>query len=529
MIERVIENWLTSTNERGYEIPFCQLLASQGHRVLHMSSHGPQEQGKDVITIAPDGIPCAYQLKGEKDIGLSTWRKIRAEIEELIEIPIHHPSVASDFPNHRAYLVNNGLLKDTVRREIHDRNRVYRNKGLPTLNLILKGDLLKDFVEIHGRFLPTEPADFRRFLELYLSDGVGLLPAQQFSNFLLSVLPLGGKAMKKLEMERALASALILAGYVLSPYAEKRNSISLINGWVILAAHVLAVASKARLPKKNWMPTFELCVSAIEQGFQDLVKEVLERDNFSEGDRFTDGLFYRARMTLVLGYLTAFENYLSLKGEPSESTEAIRKFVDAQKNYLLLWGESAIPVFLSVAWFLERQAKQLEAEQLISSVAQAIITQNDPENETRGLHDPYHSVEAVLRANLGLDPNDLGQEKFVGHSFGLQSAVEWLARRLRRQTLARMWRGITRISFCEFMPEPQWATYLWNSEKGELKNRFPNRPESWKELVARSQSKKYEAIPDLLKQMPSFLLLFLLVYPHRVRPELIRVLDHSLF
>jgi ADP-heptose:LPS heptosyltransferase len=79
------------------------------------------------------------------------------------------------------------------------------------------------------------------------------------------------------------------------------------------------------------------------------------------------------------------------------------------------------------------------------------------------------------------------------------------------------------------MPEPQWATYLWNSEKGELKNRFPNRPESWKELVARSQSKKYEAIPDLLKQMPSFLLLFLLVYPHRVRPELIRVLDHSLF
>lgn len=421
------------------------------------------------------------------------------------------------------------MLKDTVRREIHDRNRVYSNKGLPTLNLILKGDLLKDFIEIHGRFLPSEPADFRRFLELYLSDGIGLLQGQQFSNFLLSVLPLGGKAMKKLEVERALASALILAGYVLSPYTEKRNSISLINGWVILAAHVLAVAGKARLPKKNWVPTFELCISAIEHGFKDLLDEVFKRDNFAEGDPFTDGLFYRARMTLVLGYLAAFENYLFLKGEASESTEAVKKFVDAQKSYLLLWGESAVPVFLSGAWFLERQAKQLEAEQLISSVVHAIITQNNPQNKTRGLHDPYHSIEAVMRVNFGLDPNDLGQEKFVGHSFGLQSAVEWLARRLRRQTLARMWPGITRISFCEFTPEPQWAIYLWTSAKGELKNRFPNRPESWKDLAARAQSKEYTLIPELLKQMPSFLSLFLLVYPHRVRPDLVSLLDHNLF
>ena len=33
MIERVVENWLTSTNERGYEVPFCQLLLSQGYRM----------------------------------------------------------------------------------------------------------------------------------------------------------------------------------------------------------------------------------------------------------------------------------------------------------------------------------------------------------------------------------------------------------------------------------------------------------------------------------------------------------------
>jgi hypothetical protein len=526
MIERVIENWLTSTNERGYEIPFCQLLASQGHRILHLSSHGPQEQGKDIITIAPDGVPCAYQLKGERDLSLNTWRKIRPEIEELIEIPIHHPSVANDSTNHRAYLVNNGLLKDTVRREIDDRNRVYSRKGLPTLELILLPDLLKGFIKIHGRFLPTEPADFRRFLELYLADGTALLPQQQFSSFLHSVLPFSGKAAKKLELERALASALILAGYMLSPYSERQNHISLINGWVLVAAHTLAVASKTRLPKKNWKPTFDLCMFGVEQSFRELVEEMLGRDKFVEGDRLTDGMVYRARMTLALGYLTAYENYRHLKGETSESAEKIKNFVEAQMEHMLLWGESAVPAFLSIAWFLERHNKQLVAEQLILSVIYTIITLNSPNNNGRGLPDPYHSVEDALRTNFGLD--DVSEEDFQGHSYALKGLIWWSARRLRRQSLARFWKEITRITYSEFIPEPQWATYLWNSDKGKLHHRFPKKPESWKELLAQARREETGDVPDLLLQMPEFTLLFLLVYPHRQRPDLVRFLDHTI-
>jgi hypothetical protein len=45
VIERVIENWLTSANERSYQIPFCQLLAAEGETVIYISSHGPFEQG----------------------------------------------------------------------------------------------------------------------------------------------------------------------------------------------------------------------------------------------------------------------------------------------------------------------------------------------------------------------------------------------------------------------------------------------------------------------------------------------------
>jgi hypothetical protein len=524
----VIENWLTSTNERGYEIPFCQLLSSQGHRILHLSSHGPQEQGKDIITIAPDGVPCAYQLKGEKNINLQKWRAIRPEIEELIEIPIHHPSVRSDSLNHRAYLVNNGFLADTVRREIHDRNRVNKKRRLPKLNLILKDDLLKDFLSIHGRFLPVEPADFRRFLELYLADGSALLQEGQFCQFLLSVMPFEETTIKKLDLERAIASTLLLTGYVLSPYNERQNSVSIINGWVLLGAHILAIIEKTRLPQRHWRPTFDICTYAIERSFEGLIAEVLARNTYEEGDLPTDGVVYKARMTLILGYLAAFENYLHAKREHSRWTKDILHFILANKSNLTLWGESAAPLFYSIAWCLERWGKPLEAENLLLSLVHTITVLNSRRNRQRGLPDPYHSVEAVMQSELGLADDDTEGERFVGHSYILQSTIECLARRLRRQALARMWGEISRISYCEFLPEPIWATYFWYSKKGELKQRLPKKPESWQSLLDRAQSKNFSTTPDLLKQMPHFLPLFLLVYPHRVRPELVKLADFIL-
>ena len=86
VIERVIENWLTSSNERSYQIPFCQLLAAGGDGDC-LSSHGPFEQGKDVVTFDKSGKLRGYQLKSG-DFGLSEWRKYKGEINDLVELPI---------------------------------------------------------------------------------------------------------------------------------------------------------------------------------------------------------------------------------------------------------------------------------------------------------------------------------------------------------------------------------------------------------------------------------------------------------
>ena len=54
MKERLVEDWLSRINERGYEVPFSQGLISTGHRVLRCG-HSPTEHGKDILSVMPDG------------------------------------------------------------------------------------------------------------------------------------------------------------------------------------------------------------------------------------------------------------------------------------------------------------------------------------------------------------------------------------------------------------------------------------------------------------------------------------------
>lgn len=120
------------------------------------------EQGKDIITIAPDGECCAYQTK-TGDIGLAAWRNISGEIQELVELPMDYPGVDKS-RIHRAYLVTNGSIKDPVRVQITGRNEdnERKNRQYAHLEVIGQDSLLKSFVDAQGHFVPRELPDMRR-------------------------------------------------------------------------------------------------------------------------------------------------------------------------------------------------------------------------------------------------------------------------------------------------------------------------------------------------------------------------------
>lgn len=101
-----LDGYLDTATEREFDATFLALLHAQGYKRIHLI-HGAFEFGKDFIA-QKDGIQYAFQTKAG-DIGLSAWRAIRSQIEEMIWNDIAHPDfdVAAE---RRAILVTTGRL-----------------------------------------------------------------------------------------------------------------------------------------------------------------------------------------------------------------------------------------------------------------------------------------------------------------------------------------------------------------------------------------------------------------------------------
>ena len=191
MLERVIENWLDNTTERFYQEPFCYILSSEGHTIIHSTRHSAMELGVDIITIAPDGTPCAYQLK-TGNISLRKWRdEVGPQIDDLVCGQLNHPSIDTS-KYHRSYFVTNGRIEEEVSRAIDDRNRAWENQNQPyrRLETIVRGELFEKAKRLGIDLWPSELTDIRTLLEMYLENGEGILPKQKLSELFESTFQL---------------------------------------------------------------------------------------------------------------------------------------------------------------------------------------------------------------------------------------------------------------------------------------------------------------------------------------------------
>jgi hypothetical protein len=146
VLERLIESWLDSASERSYQAPFCQMLAAEGHLVVHSTRHSQIEFGKDIISIDSEGVPCAFQLKGNpgERLTLNQLRDIKGQLLELVTQGIVHPGVAKG-SRHRCYLVTNGETDEEVHRSLDDINRELESYGFGAnrIELWSRGHLLE--------------------------------------------------------------------------------------------------------------------------------------------------------------------------------------------------------------------------------------------------------------------------------------------------------------------------------------------------------------------------------------------------
>jgi hypothetical protein len=526
VLERVVENWLTRVNERSFEVPFAQLLAGEGYQVVHLSRHGPFEEGKDILAIAPNGAPCAFQLKGAPNgrITQNFWTaECLGQAIRLVEIPIVHPSIDSQLPR-RVYFVTNGELEEEVRLEITHRNTDWEHRGHPKLETVVKGQLLARFRDLHTDLWPVELVSERTLLEFFLADGNECLDKARFSEFLLSMLPLFDEELNKAECSRALASTAIVTAYALSPYAERLNHVALIEGWMVYISCLVALVEKYGLEPSYWQDTLDISAFAVEQALDALCDELKKRKYLIEGEPLVDAPFYRGRVTWLAGLVSVFALWQRFR-DPSRKIENwFESFVRSHQKDLLLWGEAAVPQFLAVFWLLRQFSATMEPDSLLTSLIESICNANEAEFLS-GLPDPYHRLGDVVMEQFGMSEDPPTETYYKGRSYTLESLVHLLARRGWRQRLRFLWPKITRLHHAEFQVASPWEFCLWRAENGNLAITQPKMPQSWAELKDQARQVDASLIPQLFQTRPELLLAFVLVYPHRLTKDVAKFLD----
>ena len=521
MIARAIENWLTKTKERSFQLPYCQVLLSQGHSVIYISTHGLMEQGKDMITIGPDSEPCAYQLK-TGDIGTNEWRAIRGEIEELIQLPIVHSSVDKN-KIHRAYLVTNGEITDPVRIQISEMNEdnVRKDRKYAYLEIINGQKLLAEFIDAQGVFLPKEIADFDLFLKTYLSDGTDFLHKEQFFSLVdrcfFSEFP-----KNKKERLDAISSSIILIAYALLPYQQANNHFALFQAWTSLSACIIRYASRAELSNAETKASLSIVRAEIERHLENLAEEALSKKDFLEGSLLGDGgAMYAARTTMILGSICLHELLRRLKDASYAPDLRITSKLQENIKYLWFWGDSAFPYFFSVIRYLEVCEHGPMAEQILEDLLKQVVRSVSRDGE--GLPGPYNEVSQILEHGMGSDDYDFESADFTGESFSLESLVFMAARRGKRQLIGSQWKSISHIMFSEFQPQNEIDWFTWRTENGDNHWRPPGEQQSWKVLV--DNAADISACPQVIKENPDICFAFLFVAPQRGTSAVYRYLD----
>lgn len=533
MIERVLENWLDNATEKTFQVPFCHILQKKGYTVLHLSRHCAMEMGKDIIALDPQGTPCAFQLKsptGSKGkINLTQWREIKSQILDLVTTEIIHPSIENS-TNHRSFLVTNGELEEEVMRAIDEQNRYFAEHISHDVKLetIVRGQILEDAKQIGNELWPADFLSLQKFLTMYLSDGKGIISKEQIASIFMSGLFLNDEITtppSKTQLIRNMSSCAILCSSAIASYSENDNYTSIIIAWTILLAHIYACAERWSLESRYIQGIVSIIKDTIHNYLLLLCEEMMERNHYVENNAITDKMVYRLRITLLVGLMSCLALWNKRKGlrEFIEHEKFIKEFCLKRQSQMLLWGEAAVPQFLSNFWYLKTISGNIQADVLIANLVQVIISYNNHKREGF-VANPYFEEDNILPVLFGLPGNKLNED-FKGNSYTVEGLVHLLTRRLWKQGIKSFWPGITRVGWSSFYPKDKWQYYLWRSTYGKNVTQMPTFPKRWDELLAESRESKGAELPLHIKEDPVMFLLFLIVYPHRCRADAVRWLD----
>lgn len=392
MIERIIENWLTNTNERFIRTAFCQLLINEGHDIKDI--HGNLEHGKDIISIDSTGTYNAYQLK-KGNIDTDIWRDIEPQINELIEYPIDH--VGFDIEKkHTPYLVISGTVNSITVDAIRLYNKSKIQRDFPTLEIIDKNQLVRRFKEAQSKIIPKEFEDFYTFLDILTIDGKDFLPKKIIFDFLEKVI-FNEIPHHRYDRINNISSSLIFMSYLLERYQQVNNYFALFEAWIILAGCIIRFGIKANLKFEDFESSLDLVFENIIETLNLLKNEILTKKDFFEGVyNFDSSKTYGSRVVMVLGTVACLELYNSQIIEDYEQEKDFLDLIKEKIQFAIFWGESAFPFYFYIIRYLELNNEKDLANQLLEEILGNITEKNH--NSKKGLPNVYYEVNKVIES-----------------------------------------------------------------------------------------------------------------------------------
>lgn len=529
-LQRAVEYWLDSANELTYQPLFCGWLVNSGFTVKHYSGPGQAayEQGKDVIATNNHGAH-AFQLKGGT-ITLKRWRaEVRPEVEELRDIPIKHPGFDT-FQGHRSYLVTNGELHDSVRVQIHDLNSS-KWKANPLI-VWRRSDLLRGFLDMANGILPTDISMYRQLVNLMFADGTGPPNIADIELFFRRSLRIGDDRRRE-QRKRDIAVTLLYASLITGSYRRSQNHVAVIRVLVVFMSYILLLVDRYYLENRLWKKVFHLTWLDIISEARSLDRDVVRERALDNVLDPADTLLAPYRLQTASMLLIASQLATIIQGdgdcEPAEFAAYAEHF-----DYELLSSEaSLLPlIFLTIIGRRVLGPEQSQSDYAKQAVC-AIVERNGKWAKDRpGLLPPYFDVEYAVDSMLDKEeqlPKDVhgGNEDYRGTSYYLWPLVELLARHGEKEFLRSHWRDISLINAQQFIPHHSWQYYLWRSPEGDNTTIVHKHECRWTDLVKMAVDNNDLELPEGMRMFPSFIPLFLAVFPHRLDPKMLAFVDRA--
>ncbi len=516
MKERLVEDWLTRINERGYQAAFGQILSSRGFTILRLG-HSPYEHGKDLLAISPNGEVHCFQLK-DGNIGLKEFEKAFPQVTALMETLPSHPSLPANF-HFRPFLVTNGLFSDPALSRIEAANRSWEQRKLPKLEVYDGRWIQSELLRLSTDFWPSTAPDVREFRTLYLVDGRGDFEASDFAKFLAKHLP---DNLAEIEFERRVAAINLFASYVLGEFYAQQDHWSVFRGWMMTSARISAVSQRAGFFSPKIETSVNLAFDAALSALDSLAMECTKADSFSpdgiEWDEYT-----KVRNTVGVGGWAAW-CLMKPTEDASGCIDKIKSFFSQDR--ISPWGESWFPYLCAMVWLLDREHQHEDAKLLLNYWKNLLV-----DRQQRDSDDPFDDVYVTpdeILVELVDTTNETRQKtpRSVS-SYTILPLVLMLVNRKCREELTASWPDISNIAITTFRPGDSAGYLDWNCTSGAEHDQQFMQPQAWSELESMAASPSIYLLPRSLSENPSFRLAFLMAFPHRVQWSIIGSLDRN--